>query len=108
MPFLNQATSNGTVVLGFSSQIQAFNATDFIRSYKELKGRDVEETTRLLRQLQFQDELDTAQALGLSSIDEQTSILRMSSSISMELIPGTDAYLDKKEFRWDLISFGTD
>ena len=108
MPSLNQATSNGTVVLDFSSQIQAFNATDFMKSYKEVKGKDVEETIRLLRQLQLQVELDTTQTLGLSSIDEQTSLLRNTSSISMELIPGTESYLDKKEFRWDLISFGTD
>ena len=56
VPSLSEASSNGTVVMSFSSQIQAVNLTEFKSQFKERDGD--KNARRLRRSLEFEVNLD--------------------------------------------------
>ena len=59
MPSLSQASSNGTVVMNFSSQIQAVNLTEFKSEFMKIgDGEDKDARRQRRRSLDFEVKLD--------------------------------------------------
>ena len=101
-PKPTQRDPQGRVII-FESQIIPQNFTSILDSllsnYDEKSGVNSMQTSEITYGLSVAEELE-------HDLRMITNLMKLSGSIKIELIPGSENYIEKKQFSWEIIKHG--
>lgn len=102
VPVVKEIGKSGKLALSFSHKIKKPIFADIIVA---LKGLDVTPVRRLDESESDTQESQPNQPGQIEELQKIETLLKLTNCIKMELLPGNERNLDKKEYKWNFKTF---